>query len=449
MNDGRAVRVAGEARRLENLVGEILAAARREGADAAEVAVSEDAGLSVNVRMNELETVEFNHDRGFGITVYFDGRKGSASTSDTTPEAVAATIRAACNIARYTAPDPCNGLADAERMAREMPDLDLDHPWDLSVDEAETLARRAESAARDFDARIVNSEGASVTSHQALGIYGNTHGFVGRQVGTRHSLSCAVIADDGGGMQRNHWYTLARDASALEAAERVGEEAARRALARLAPRQPPTGRFPVLFAPEIAVGLIGHVMGALSGGSLYRRASFLCDSIGRQLLPRGYSLVEKPRLPGALGSAAFDADGVATYEKAFVEDGVIRSYVLGTYSARRLGLASTGNSGGVHNLYVDAKREDPSVLRGRMGRGLLVTELMGQGVNLVTGDYSRGAAGFWIEDGEIVHPVQEVTIAGHLAAMYAGLIGIGTDIDPRFATRCGSLLVDGMTVAAS
>jgi len=449
VSGSRAARVSGESRRLEALVVDILAAARREGADAAEVAVSEDAGLSVSVRMNELETVEFNHDRGFGITVYFDGRRGSASTSDTTPDAVAATIRAACNIARFTAADPCSGLADADRMARDVPDLDLDHPWDVSVDEAEAIARRAESAARAFDRRIVNSEGASVSSHQALSIYGNTHGFVGRQIGTRHSLSCSVIADDGKGMQRNHWYTLARDADALEQAEHVGEEAARRAIARLSPRAVPSGRHPVLFAPEVAVSLVGHVMGALSGGALYRRASFLSDSIGRQLLPRGYSLVEHPFLRGALGSAAFDGDGVATSEKAFVDDGVIRSYVLGTYSARRLGLASTGNAGGVHNLAVEASREDPAVLRARMKRGLLVTEFMGQGVNLVTGDYSRGTAGFWIEDGEIAHPVQEITIAGHLAAMYAGIIGIGTDVDPRFSTRCGSLLVDGMMVAAA
>jgi PmbA protein len=446
---GRPVRVAGEAARLETLVGQILDAAKAEGADAAEVSVSEDAGLSVSVRMGELETVEFNHDRGFGITVYFDGRKGTASTTDTARDAVAATVRAACNIASHAAADPCNGLADAALMARDLPELDLDHPWEIGVADAEAIARRAEDAARSFDSRIVNSDGASVTSHQALSIYGNSHGFVGRQLGTRHSLSCAVIASEGAGMRRNHWYTLGRSAPVLESAESVGATAARRALARLGARPAPTGAYPVLFAPEVAVGLIGHLIGALSGGSLYRRASFLSDSIGRAILPRTMSIVEEPHIPGGLGSAAFDADGVATRAQAFVREGVIVSYVLGTYSARRLGLVSTGNSGGVHNLLVDARREDPGALRRRLGRGLLVTELMGQSVNLVTGDYSRGAAGFWIEDGEIVHPVEEVTIAGHLAAMYGALIGVGTDVDTRFATRCGSLLVGEMTVAAS
>jgi PmbA protein len=445
----RPVHVAGEVPRLERLVDDVLARASGHGADAAEVGVSEDAGLSVSVRLGQLETVEFNHDRGFGITVYFDGHKGSASTSDTTPAAVAATVKAACDIARFTAADPCNGLAEAERMARVMPDLDLDHPWGLSPDDAEEIARASEAAARAFDARIVNSEGAAVTTHQTLSLYGNSHGFRGSVLATRHSQSCAVIASAGDGMQRGHWYTLARDAHALESCEAVGRAAARRAVAKLAPRRVPTGRYGVLFAPETAVSLIGHLIAALSGGALYRRASFLVDSIGRRVLPRGFSLIERPHLPGALGSAAFDADGVATSEKSFVADGVIASYVLGTYSARRLGLVTTGNAGGVHNPTLEAPRERPTALLERLQRGLLVTELMGQGVNLVTGDYSRGVAGFWVEDGAIVHPVEEITVAGNLATMLEDIVAVGDDVDPRFNVRCGSLLIDEMTVAAN
>ena len=435
--------------RLDLLVGEILAIARREGADAAEVAVSEDAGISVSVRMGELETVEFNRDRGFGITVYFAGHKGSASTSDTMPEAVEATVRAACNIARFTEVDPCNGLADADRMARDVPDLDLDHPWALTPAEAERIAREAEDAARGTDERITNSDGAGVASHRSTTRYGNSHGFIASVTGTRHSISCGVIASDSSGMQRDHWYTVARTATGLEGAAGVGARAAQRAVARLQPRTVPTGRYPVLFAPEVAVGLVAHLIGALSGGALYRKASFLVDSIGRQVLPRGFSLTEEPHLRGGLGSAAFDADGVATYEKAFVTDGVVSSYVLGSYSARRLGLASTGNSGGVHNPLFDGPRRSADALRAGVARGLLVTELMGGGVNLVTGDYSRGAAGFWIEDGAIVHAVEEATIASNLSDMLRSIVGLGDDVDPRFNIRCGSIAVGEMTVAAS
>ncbi len=319
-----------ERKRLAEMVERILAMAARAGASAAEVAASEDSGLSVSVRMGELETVEFSRDRGFGIAVYFGEHKGSASTSDTSPDAIEATVAAACNIARFTEADPFNGLADASRMATSMPDLDLSHPWEIDTDQASAMALRAESSARAFDSRIVNSEGASVSTHRVLSVYGNSHGFLGHQTTTRHGLSCAVIAEDGKGMQRDHWFTVSRAADKLDAAERVGSEAARRAVARLGARAVPTGRYPVMFAPEVSGGLFGHLIGALSGGALYRRASFLVDSIGRKLLPSGISVVERPLLRGGLSSASFDAEGVATYEKAFVDDGVVASYVLGS-----------------------------------------------------------------------------------------------------------------------
>ncbi len=433
---------------LKSLVTDILAQARNNGADAAEVSASEDAGLSVTVRLSELENIEFNRDRGFGITVYFGKRKGSASTSDSTPEAVAQTVRAACNIARFTEEDPCHGLADASLMARVFPDLDLDHPWSTSVATAEAMAREAESAARGHDRRIKNTDGASVSTQRFCRVYGNSAGFLGSHIGTRHSVSCGVIAEDGQGMQRDFYYSVSRSIDDLDSPDRVGIEAARRAVARLGARPIKTGRYPVLFSAEIAGSLIGHLIGALSGGSLYRNASFLTNSLGRKLLPDGFSVIERPLLPRAPGSAAFDGDGVATFDKAFIERGEIASYVLGSYSARRLGMSSTGNSGGVHNVRVEGPRRPIGELIGGIAQGLLVTELIGQGVNIVTGDYSRGAAGFWIANGEIVHPVDEITIAGHLADMYGSLSGIGDDPDHRGNIVTGSLLVEGMTVAA-
>lgn len=438
---------APDRKRIESLVERILELARIAGADAAEVAATEDAGHSVTVRMGELETVEFNREKGFGIAVYFDGHKGAASTSDTSDDAIAATVDKACSIARFTQADPCNGLADANRMATDIPDLDLDHPWPVDTEGARRLALRAEAEARAFDPRIVNSEGASVSTHRMISVYGNSHGFIGAQTATRHGLSCAVIAREDGGMERDHWFTVARRHDDLDAPEAVGREAARRALARLGSGPIPTGRHAVMFAPEVSGGLFGHLIAALSGGALYRRASFLLDGLGRQLFPRGIDVVERPHLPRGSSSAAFDAEGVATTAKAFVADGVVASYVLGSYSARRLGLETTGNAGGVHNLAVIGRREPVAKLRERMGRGLLVTDLMGQGINLVTGDYSRGASGFWIEDGSIAHAVSEVTIAGNLADMYGNLIGLGDDLDPRFNVQSGSVLIEAMTIA--
>lgn len=434
---------------LEQLVADILGEARRQGASAAEVAASVESGLGVNVRMGSLETIEFNQDRGFGITVYVGARKGSASTSDSSRAAIEETVRAAMNIARHTQEDPYNGLADADLMPKSVPDLDLFHPWQIDPARAEALALACEAAGREFDGRIVNSEGAHVSSYQACRVYGNSHGFIGSYLGTRHGVSCTLIAEDGNGMQRDYWYTQARDPGRLDSPESVGLEAARRTVARLSPRRVATGRFPVLFSPQMAGGIIGSLLGALSGGAQYRKASFLLDSLGQAVASSHLSLVERPHLRNRIGSAAFDGDGVATSAKAFVEHGVARNYVLSAYSARRLGMVTTGNAGGVHNLLVEGDALPVPELMRSMGRGLLVTELMGQGVNGVTGDYSRGASGFWIEDGAIAYPVDEITIAGNLREMLKDIVHIGDDPDERGNLCVPSVLVGAMTIAGS
>ncbi len=432
---------------LKTLVADILAEARRQGATAAEVSVTADVGLSVSVRKGSLENIEFNQDRGFGITVYAGTRKGSASTSDSSRDAIQETVRAAANIARFTQEDPCNGLADAELMPAALPELDLYHPWELDTGRAEALALECENAAFEQDARVVNSEGAQVSTQQSCRVYGNSHGFIGSYLGTRHGVSCAIIAEDDAGMQRDYWYTLARDPTRLDDVAGVGRRAAARAVERLSPRRVQTGRFPVLYAPEVASGLIGHLLGALAGGAQYRKASFLLGALGHQVAAAHLSLVEEPHLRGRIGSAGFDGDGVATWSKPFVAKGVAEHYILSAYSARRLGMRTTANAGGVFNLSVHGEtRTVPELLRA-MGRGLVVTELMGQGVNAVTGDYSRGASGFWVENGEIAYPVDEITIAGNLKDMYEGLELIGDDVDERGNIRAPSLLVASMMIA--
>ena len=385
---------------LKGLVGDILDEARRQGATAAEVSVGDDEGLTVVVRQRDIETIEFSQDRGFGITVYVGTRKGTATTSDSRPDAVRATVRAALGIARHTEEDDCNGLADAQRMATDLPDLDLHHPWQADADTLRDLALETEAAALDYDRRIVNSEGAEASTQRSCRVYGNTHGFMGAVTGTRHSVHCAVVAGDDAGMERDHWYSISRDPEDLESHVGVGQEAARRALARLGTRPIRTGNWPVLFSPRMAAGLIGHLVGAISGGALYRRASYLTDSLGKQVAARGVTLAEHPHLPKALGSAGFDGDGVATASKAFVQAGCLTRYVLGSYSARRLGMETTGNAGGVFNLALETDTVCPAALMREMGTGLVVTELMGQGVDLVSGHYSRAAAGVWVEDGE-------------------------------------------------
>lgn len=433
--------------RLKSLVGDILEEAGKQGASAAEVSVSEDVGLGVTVRMRDLESVEFNHDRGFGITVYFGQRKGSASTSDSSLEAIRETVQAAANIARYTQEDPCAGLADADRMATNLPDLDVYHPWSLDADAATELALGCEAAGLDYDPRIRNSDGASVSTQQSCRVYGNSHGFIGSYVGSRHSLSCVLIATDDAGMQRDYWYTTARNAADLESAVAIGEEAARRTVARLSPRRVKTGSFPVAFSAQTAGGLAGHLLGAISGGALYRRASFLLDSLGEPVAASHLTLAEEPHLPGALGSAAFDGEGVATAGKAFIDEGVVSSYILSSYSGRKLNLPTTGNAGGVFNLTLRGRTLPRADLLSELGTGLLVTDLMGQGVNSVTGDYSRGAAGFWIEGGEIAYPVDEITIASNLKDMFKGVVCVGDDLDTRGNIRAPTVLVDKMTLA--
>lgn len=441
--------VASHEPRLTELVADILAAARQQGASAAEVSASEEIGLGVTVRRGELETVEFNHDRGFGITLYFGQRKGSASTSDSSPAAISETVAAAANIARYTQEDNCAGLAEADLMATSLPDLDLYHPWDIDPARAEALARECEDAGFAYDKRVGNSEGAQVTSQQACRVYGNSHGFVGSYVGSRHGLSCVMIAEDDNGMQRDYWYTVAREPGALEGPVAIGEEAARRTVARLSPRRVATGDFPVVFAAQAAGGLAGHLLGAISGGALYRKASFLLDSMGTQVAADHLSLTEDPLMAGGLGSAAFDGEGVATRSKAFIDDGVVSNYLLSSYSGRKLGLPTTGNAGGVFNLTVSGRTLPAKELLAEMGTGLLVTDLMGQGVNTVTGDYSRGAAGFWVENGVPVYPVDEITIAANLKDMYRGIVAVGDDLDTRGNIRSPSVLVSSMTIAGT
>jgi PmbA protein len=432
--------------RLAQLAGDVLAEARAQGASAAEVGLSEDEGLAVNVRLGEVETVEHSRDRALGLTVYLGQRKAHASSADFSPEAIRATVEQALAIARHTEPDEASGLADPELMAREFPDLDLWHPWALDAESAIEIGIRCEDAGR-ADARISNSEGAGVHSGASLAVYANSHGFLGRERGTRHSLSCSLLAGRGEGMQRDYWYSSARAVDDLESAEQVGRQAAARTVRRLDSRSLSTRECPVIFAAEMARGLVGHLASAVSGGALYRKASFLQDALDTQVLPGFVHMVERPHLRRGPGSANFDAEGVATREQVLIEGGVLKRYVLASYSARKLGLTTTGNAGGLHNLIVAPGEDDLDALLARMGSGLLVTELMGQGVNTVTGDYSRGAAGFWVENGVIVHAVDGVTIAGQLRDMFRGIQAIGRDVDTRSGIQTGSILIDRMTVA--
>jgi len=433
---------------LASIIERALDEARSRGATEAEAAVSQDAGLSVGVRLGEVETLEHQRDRSMGVTVYFGQRKGSASTADFSPEAVRATVAKACSIARFTAEDPYSGLADAALMARSQRNLDLDHPWNLSAERAIEIAKSAESAALNFDPRINNSEGASVNTHQGLHVYGNTHGFVGGYPTTSHTVSCVVLAGTGEDMQRDYWYSTSRDWHDLEDPEAIGRESARRTIARLDPRKLSTRRAPVLFAPEIARGLIGHFGAAIRGSSQYRQASFLLNAAGQQVFPPGFSIAERPHIPKAMGSAPFDEEGVATRDRELVADGVLTGYILSSYSARRLGLSTTGNAGGVHNLVVAPDSTGGlGAMLARLDSGLFVTELMGQGVNAVTGDYSRGAAGFWVERGAIQYPVAEITIAGNLRDMLKGIVAAGDDVDARGGIRTGSILLGEMTIA--
>lgn len=432
---------------LANLAADVLARCRSLGATQAEVSLNLDAGLNVNVRMGEVETVEHTRDRGVAISVYFGKRKGSASTADVRAESIATTIEQACAIARHTEEDPCAGLADGERMATFFPDLDVWHPWALDATRAIDLGIVAETAGRALDPRLNNSDGASVSTGSSVAVYANSHGFFGRESGTRHSMSCSLLGEDDNGMQRDYWYTTGVAVEDLESAEAVGRRAGERTLARLSPRRLATQECAVLFAPEVARSLIGHLVGAISGGALYRRATFLTDSVGQQLFPHWFNVRELPHIKRGAGSSAFDAEGVATLDRELIRDGVLARYILGSYSARKLGLQSTSNAGGIHNLVVGANGGDFAQMLKQLGTGFLVTELMGQGVNIVTGDYSRGAAGFWVEHGVIAFAVDEVTIAGTLRELFQRIVAVGSDIDTRGSIRCGSVLIERMMVA--
>ncbi|MGJ7457175.1 metalloprotease PmbA [Halomonas sp. RA08-2] len=433
---------------LESRAQMAMELARRLGADACEVGASVDQGVGVSVREGEVETVELSRDQGIAVTVYVGRRKGSASSTDAGEASIRAVVEKAIAIARHTGEDPASGLADADLMATELPDLDVHHPWDLTTDQAIELALACESAGRRRPG-IMSSDGASLSSGEGVRVYANSHGFLGSQRGSRHSLSCMLIAEDDTGMQRDYDYTSARHPRDLLAPERVGESAAERTLRRLGAGRPATGRMPVLFDPTLASGLVGSLMGAIAGGALYRQSSFLCDRLGESLFPEWFSLQERPMEVGAMASSPFDGDGVQTRDNVFIENGRLASYMLSAYSARRLGMQSTANAGGARNLRLTAPLATRDELLARMGRGVLVTELMGQGVNAVTGDYSRGAAGFWVEDGRIQHPVEEFTIAGNLEAMFKGLSGVGSDTDTRGSIHTGSWLIDEMTVAGS
>ena len=434
---------------LQQQVEQIVAEAKRQGATACEVAVSLEQGLSTTVRQREVETVEFNRDQGFGITLYMGHRKGSASTSASGPDAIRETVAAALAIAKHTSEDKASGLADAALMAKDQPDFDLYHPWDITPEQAIERALICEAAAFDADSRIKNADGTTLNVHQGCRVYGNSHGFIGGYASTRHSLSCVMIAEGEGQMQRDYWYDVNRRGELLMDATLIGQKAAERAASRLGARPVPTCEVPVLFSAELAGGLFGSFMGAISGGNLYRKSSFLEGAIGQRLFPEWMTIDERPHLVGAMGSSAFDGDGLATYAKPFVENGDLVSYILSTYSGRKLGLPSTANAGGVHNLFVSHGTEDQAALIRRMGRGLLVTELMGSGLNMVTGDYSRGAAGFWVENGEIQFAVQEVTIAGNMRDVFKQIVAVGSDLELRSNIRTGSVLIEKMMVAGS
>src|SRR6201993_4065907 len=426
-----------------------LEEARRAGASQCEADVSVSQGLSVSVRLQEVDTIEYQRDRGLGVTVYFGKRKGSASTADLAPAAVRETVAKACAIARYTAEDPYAGLVEPEALAREIPDLDLDHPWSVTPEMAIELARSCEGEGLAVDPRIGNSEGAGVSSQRHTGVYGNSLGFLAGYSATSHSLSCTLIAQVGDDMERDYWWSVARDPTELEAAAHIGRTAGERALARLGARPLAPRRAPVAFSPDMARGLLRHFIGAVSGPSQYRKSSFLLNAAGEQVFPSFIGMQERPHIRKALASSPFDQEGAATHDRELVRAGVLEGYVLGSYSARRLGLKTTGNAGGIHNLLVTAADGglDREAFLQRLGTGLLVTELMGQGVNGVTGDYSRGASGFWVENGAIAYPVHEITIAGNLKPMYRHIAALGDDVDVRGGIRTGSVLLEEMTVA--
>ena len=434
---------------LKQISQDVLKLAKNAGASSAECDVSFGSGQSVSVRLGETENIEYNRDKGVSVTVYFGQQKGNASSSDLSAQALKDSVEAACNIAKYTAKDAFCGLADAELMAKDIPDLDLYHPWNLSVEDALEIAKRCEAAALQVDTkRITNSEGAGVSISEGVFAYANSHGFVGGYPSSRHSISCSVIGEEGQAMQRDYWYSSARDFADLESAEAIGKLAGERTVKRLGAKAIKTGQYPVLFEVSLASGLIGNLISAISGGSLYRKSSFLLDSLGTKIGTNLLNIEELPHLKKGVASTPFDNEGVATKSRKLVENGVLQGYVLGSYSARKLGMQTTANAGGSHNLIVQSTGENFEQLLQKMGTGLLVTEVLGHGLNMVTGDYSRGAAGYWVVNGVIAHPVEEITIASNMKQMLNQILAIGTDYIPHSSKQTGSILIENMTVAA-
>ena len=434
---------------LKQITQDVLKLAKQAGASSAETEVSYGTGQNVSVRLGETENIEYNRDKGVSVTVYFGQQKGHASSSDLSQQALKDTVEAACNIAKYTAKDEFCGLADANLMATETPDLDLYHPWNISVEDAIEIAKTCEAAAMDVDRkRITNSEGAGVSNSESVFAYANSHGFLGGYPSSRHSISCSVIAQDNDAMQRDYWYTNARDMRDMESAEYVGKLAGARTVRRLGAQSISTCQVPVLFEAPLAGGLISSLVGAVSGGSLYRKSSFLLNSLGTQIASPLLNIEELPHLKKGIASSSFDSEGVATKSRKLVEDGVLQGYVLGSYSARKLGMATTGNAGGCHNLIVQSTGQNFADLLKLMGTGLLVTEVLGHGLNMVTGDYSRGAAGFWVENGVIAYPVEEITIAGNMSDMLKQIVAVGSDVIAQSSKQTGSILIEKMTVAS-
>jgi len=435
---------------LEQIARDILNEAKQGGATACETNVTDGFGQTVTIRQNAVETIEYNRDKGLSVTVYIGQKRGNASTSDFSPKAICDTVAAALSIARYTAEDDCAGLAEKTQLAHHYPQLDLYFPWQLSVEQAIELAKDCEQAGFAADARITNSEGATVSTSQSQFIYANSLGFMGGYPVSQHSVSCALIAEQNDSKQRDYWYSVARDAADLESAKEIGRKTGMRSAARLGAKKIATCEVPVLFEAPIASSLIGHFAAAISGGSLYRKSSFLLNSIGQQVFAPHVQILESPHLHKGLGSSAFDEDGVATVERKIVENGIVQGYFLSSYSARKLKMTTTGNAGGTHNLMIQSTNTlDIAGLLEKMQTGLLVTELLGHGVNGVTGDYSRGASGFWVEKGRIAYPVEEITIAGNLKDIYRGIVAIGNDVVVRGSKQSGSILIDRMTIAGN
>ena len=441
------MKVDEERQKLLKIADIVLAASKKQGATQAELSASTSQGFSVSARLGQVETVEHQRDRGIGVTVYFGKRSGFASTNDTNEKSLHETVAAACDIAQSTMIDEHGGLADPNRLAKEHPDLGLSYPWNIDVSAAIELAIACDNKARFLDPKIKSSDGADVSAQEGVYLYANSHGFVGCYPASRYGLSCRLIAEDNGNMERDSGFTIARDPSDLHSIEKVAEEAATKVLARLQARSLSTREAPVIFSADIASGLLSSFISAITGARLYRKSSFLVDHLGKEIFPRHIDIYEEPHLKKGLGSAPYDAEGVSTQPKHFVKEGVLTSYVLSSYSARQLGLETTGNAGGVYNLRVSHGNDSLPELLKKMDTGLLVTDVMGQGINLVTGDYSRGASGFWVEQGQIQYPVHEITIAGNLKTLFQGIIAIGNDIDLRGNICCGSILIDRMMIA--